>query len=113
MFHRFWFKLKRKVRYFLQRKFRGFDDSELWSLDITFANWAIPRLEQYNNINCGFPPNTTLEQFQNIINEILYGLELFRRRIEDCDNLYEETLIILEFEHSTKLFAEYIREIWT
>ncbi len=33
-----------------QRKTVGFDDSETWSLDITFANFMLPRLKRYIEI---------------------------------------------------------------
>ncbi len=37
---------KREVSYSEQRKERGFDDSETWSLSDTIANFIIPRLEK-------------------------------------------------------------------
>jgi len=37
----------REKKFKKQRKTRGFDDSELWSLRDTIANFIIPRLEEY------------------------------------------------------------------
>jgi hypothetical protein len=34
----------RAAQWALQRRTRGFDDRELWSLDITLARWLLPRL---------------------------------------------------------------------
>lgn len=35
---------RRTYRYFWQRRTRGWDDSELWALDVSFARWMLPRL---------------------------------------------------------------------
>jgi len=41
----------RKLRWFWQRRVRGFDDRELWSLDISLAEYIIPRLEAFREVN--------------------------------------------------------------
>ena len=35
------------VHFFFQRRIRGFDDSELWSLDYTILRFILPRLQRY------------------------------------------------------------------
>lgn len=35
----------RHAQWALQRRMRGFDDRELWSLDISMARWLLPRLK--------------------------------------------------------------------
>ena len=41
----------RKIRWFIQRRRRGFDARELWSLDYTIAKYIYPRLQAFNNLN--------------------------------------------------------------
>lgn len=36
----------RRLKWWIQRRRRGFDDRELWSLDYTFAEFAAPRLRE-------------------------------------------------------------------
>lgn len=38
---------KRAVRFWWQRRIRGWDDSDTWSLDHAFQQWAVPRLKRY------------------------------------------------------------------
>jgi len=49
-------KLSRKIHFLWQRLTRGFDDSELWSLNTTVAAFIEPRLRAYiDTYNHGFP----------------------------------------------------------
>jgi hypothetical protein len=50
------FKWKRALKFFIQRRIRGFDDSETWSLDYSLAKHILPRLK-------------LLKQFKTIHNE--------------------------------------------
>ncbi len=49
------FRLKRKIKFFFQRLFRGFDDSDTWDLQDTFHRWLLPRLKRFRDITCGYP----------------------------------------------------------
>jgi len=51
-----WRNGKRQIKFFFQRRKRGFDDSELWSLDNTIMNMVLPRLKAFRNLPpAGFP----------------------------------------------------------
>ena len=41
------YSLYRPILFWFQRRFRGFDDSETWSLDYTFIKWFYPRLKRF------------------------------------------------------------------
>ena len=44
----------RRAKWFVQRRKRGFDDRDLWSLDMTIAEFVYPRLKAFNEVNkCG------------------------------------------------------------
>ena len=61
-----------------QRKERGFDDSETWSLTDTVANFIIPRLERYEEI-----AKETLVRDGKLIKDIdcfLNSMKLISRR---------------------------------
>lgn len=66
------FQIKRRVKFFFQRRFRGFDDSETWSLDWTFYKWLYPRLKRFAEITCAYPGNDeypTCESWQEELNK--------------------------------------------
>ena len=41
----------RRLKWFIQRRRRGFDDRELWSLDHTIARYVYPRLKAFNKLS--------------------------------------------------------------
>lgn len=64
-------------RFKVQRLERGFDDSELWSLRDTIANFIIPRLEAYEGI-----VNDEIvrsDKLKNNINNFLNAMKLILR----------------------------------
>jgi len=48
----FW---KHKVKFFWQRRTRGFDDSTLWDLDYTILKFILPRLKAFRQVGAGYP----------------------------------------------------------
>lgn len=50
-------------RYKKQREENGFDDTETWHLDKTFALFLIPRLKRFIKVNNGFPNGETYESY--------------------------------------------------
>ena len=36
-----------RIKYFFQRRIRGFDDREIWNLDNSFYRWLYPRLKRF------------------------------------------------------------------
>lgn len=47
--------LRRIIKHFFQRRFRGFDDSETWDLDSQFYKWLYPRLKRFTEITMAYP----------------------------------------------------------
>lgn len=77
-------------KYTKQRKERGFDDSELWSLDITIAKFILPRLERYQEIKCAYPGSMTEEEWTNIVQMMISA---FNTYIYDEDLTNDEDVI--------------------
>lgn len=50
-----WCSIKQKMKFWYQRKIRGWDDSETWSLDDKLYEWLLPRLKRFNDLNCCYP----------------------------------------------------------
>ncbi len=42
--------VKRAIRHFWQRLYRGWDDSDTWSLDYSLAKLILPRLKRFKEI---------------------------------------------------------------
>lgn len=69
---------KREGKYMNQRKLRGFDDTELWSLDCTICSFIAPRLKVFIKNTMGSCPGKFIDnpdEWVNILNKMLYAFE--------------------------------------
>lgn len=73
--------IARSIRFWWQRRRRGWDDSDTWSLDLTIAYLVLPRLERFKEVNCGFPGGLgSTEEWNAILDKMIYS---FRHIIEE------------------------------
>jgi hypothetical protein len=118
--------LVRPVKLWWQRRTRGWDDSELWSLDYTILKLVYPRLKAFRegklngtplhptdvypegHEEAGLPKALTEEEWDSILGEILVG---FKMVIDaDCYPLMGEQHVRLE--RSMDLFREWFFALW-
>lgn len=119
--------LKRTVKYFFQRSMRGWDDSETWSLDHTFALWIVPRLEVLKKNKHGVPiscfngstADYTDEEYaeaRKIWNKIIDGMiQGFTTKIhqwDDNDDAWYTPEGPPEYNLAKELFAKYLDDLW-
>jgi hypothetical protein len=94
---------KREEKFIEQRKERGFDDSETWSLRDTIGNFIIPRLERYEEIAKDF-----LKRDPELVNDIesfLNAMKLITRDNGACLFTEEEEKQVQEgLEKFPKVF---------
>lgn len=61
-----------------QRKVRGFDDTELWNLDVTIIKFMLPRLKVFRDKTHGYPSDfSTFEDWQAAIDDMIYWMEKY------------------------------------
>lgn len=92
---------ERRIRYGEQRKERGFDDTELWSLDNTIIRFTLPRLKAFRNYTQSFPAGMTFEEWQGIIDKMIVGMEKYL--VDSWDEEAQEGII---------LFFTYFTHLW-
>ena len=64
------------AKYKRQRIERGFDDTELWSLDRTIAKYVLPRLIEFKKVANGYPPNfDSFEEWIAVIDKMIYSFD--------------------------------------
>ena len=68
----------REVEYSEQRKIRGFDDSETWSLTDTICRFIIPRLKRFKEVR-GTPSQLSEEDWNIILDKMILAFELTTR----------------------------------
>jgi hypothetical protein len=80
-----WFGLMRKtmtfrstkyaVKFFFQRLFRGWDDSETWALDGSLAKLILPRLKRFKELNICFPQEFTEGEWDVVLDKMVFAFE--------------------------------------
>ena len=99
----------RSVKHFFQRLFRGFDDRELWNLDITIAEFVLPRLKRFKQRSFGYPAELTPEQWDEYLHKMINSFEFVLEQNENPS--YDEK----EWEKAKEglsLFAKYYSGLW-
>lgn len=101
------------------------DNSELWNLDQTLAEYILPRLKKFQKVNIAYPgiePMSTFEAWQDAIGKMIRAFELilldemdvygdiFDKNIEE----YRKIIIELqkEIDEGLELFAKYFQYLW-
>lgn len=71
---------KREPEWRAQRLTRGFDDTEMWSLDCTITKFIAPRLkvflEKAEQIG-DHPGNITFQEWKGILEQMIEGFEIY------------------------------------
>ncbi len=102
--------IKRDFKLFKQRRTRGFDDSETWSLDHTIAKFALPRLKVFKNLDKSHPEQFTHEQWKAVIDDMIYAMEYY----DDLDkNIYDTKFDYDRIQKGCKLFGEHFGNLWS
>ena len=94
----------REELYSTQRKERGFDDSELWSLDVTISKFITPRLEQYINTY----PNGEDCDFISDCKEFLEAMKL----CASGGSIVLNTTDMEKYQQKLDLFPKIFKGLW-
>ena len=94
-----------------QRFEQGFDDTETWHLDCTFALFMIPRLKRFLEVNNGIPNGETQESYDEKINFIIKAFEnyyasdkYYNAEDHEREQLVKDVKVAIE--HLSKLWFE-------
>ena len=107
------------IKMWLQKKFRGYSDVELWNLDWTFAKWMLPKLKMFREKTIGFPFDfATLEDWQAAIDDMIFSFEFFLRDLPSSDKdigymrteQYKKDLE--RYNRGKELFGKYWPHLW-
>lgn len=106
---------KRKEKFRKQRLSRGFDDTELWNLDLTFAKFMLPRLKEFRKKTCSYPSElNNIDEWNKILDEMIEGLQLWTKHF-DWDFSSDQNTRNgnhLKVETALNHLAKYFRDLW-
>lgn len=108
------FELKCNIKYFFQRKFKGYSDVDYWNADMAIAKYAIPLIKYQKKTN-RTPGGLTQKKWHNILDKIIYSLEHFADEEKWChfntQEEYEEAE--KKIDAGMKLFAKWFAALWS
>ena len=71
--------IRRKIRFFWQRRTKGYSDDETWDLDVRIARFVLPRLLRLKELQNGYPFDLTEESWDEILDKMIFSFELVIR----------------------------------
>lgn len=86
-----------------QRLERGFDSSELWSLDCTIASFIAPRLKAFRENSGDSPYDKSRTEWEKILDEMIEGFEIYPNHFnwspEESNQNWSKVYKALEYFH--------------
>jgi hypothetical protein len=105
--HRIYMPL-REVWHWYQRRTRGWDDSDTWSLDHTIAKLVLPRIKRFKEVSICHPGHLTEQEWDDHLDKMI---ALFEFAASDDrwmlpDEAYQK------HQEGLDLFAKYFWNLW-
>ena len=101
--------IPRKIRFFFQRLWRGWDDSDTWSLDMTIAKFVLPRLIRFKELEFITPSNDLKEEEWNeILDKMIVAFKYYTSDDQFRFNIQD----FPEVEEGMILFSKHFNELW-
>ena len=100
--------IKNNIKWFIQRRKRGFDDKELWSLDDSFYKWFYPRLKAFSEKELmGYPSKYgSADHWKKILKMRVTQLEQIMKCMY-CEWVFEDGLKYLSEDELKKIKEDY------
>jgi len=74
----------RRIKWFVQRGWRGYSDRDNWSIDGFLLSILPPMLENLRKNSHGYPVDMTAEEWDTCLHNMIVGFEC-RRKLVDLD----------------------------
>ncbi len=103
-------KPERIARFDMQLATRGWDDTDLWSLDLTIAQFALPRLKAFKPFAQSFPSSITSDEWDLILDKMINAFEIMVNGDRWPALNDEDALIVQE---GCELFGKWFTNLWS
>jgi len=96
------------ARLWWQRRTRGWSDEDTWSLDMTIAQFILPRLKRFKEIENGHPAAMTEAEWDDILDQMIYSFEKYTKKWDEEPDQEMWKKIDVGFD----LFAKWFYDLW-
>ena len=101
-------RLKRWLKFKWQRITRGFSDEKLWNLDVTIAEFILPRLERLIEYQHGYPSEFTEAEWKEVLGRMIKAFKIISS--DDFWDMDVEKKCAVE--NGLDFFREYYFALW-
>lgn len=106
---------KKVFVYPFQRMFRGYDDTDLWNLDVSISKRIVRMLKDFKKVTQGYPACLdSFEEWMEILDKMIYCFDFHENHFDELYELSEE-----EYKKKLKLadegfdlFKKYYQDLW-
>ena len=103
-------RVAREFKYAYQYVTRGFSDKETWSLDMTMAEYILPRLRRFKELHDGYPHDLDEEKWIEVIDTMIKAFEISSNQFNaDAMPTVEEYKTM---QIGLDNFAKYYMNLW-
>ncbi len=67
--------VKRWLQHRVQKLTKGYSDDETWDLDYTLAEFLLPRLKRFKQLNTGHPMGMTEAEWEQYLDDMIWALQ--------------------------------------
>lgn len=103
------------LKWFWQRRTRGFDDRDLWNLDNTIIQFIYPRLKVFRDWQCehgySYPSDLDPASWLEVLNKMTKAFELLSDPNSDIEVVVDKTKKA-QIEEGLGLFTKHLRDLW-
>lgn len=91
LFARFFREICMNIKWFFQKLFKGYSDSELWNFDYTMAKWILPRLKRFKKDSISFPAELeTPDKWDEILDKMIWSFDYIVNQDKYEDEIMEK-----------------------
>ena len=63
-----------RIRYFFEKRIKGFTNYEIGDLDVLTSQFLVPRLKAFKKETYAYPTDLTMEQWQEILDDMIFSI---------------------------------------
>lgn len=108
-------KIKRSIKFWWQRRTRGWDDSETWNLDVSLAKLILPRLKKFKQIKNGSPSLDEIrtdDDWDIILDKMIIAFNFIQDEEKFFDVRDERKEEYKQTQEGLDLFSKYFMSLW-
>lgn len=105
-------KVIRAIKFWWQRRTRGWDDSETWCLSESIARVIAPRLRRFREISYISPYNIAIEEWVLDLELMIFAFETIAADEDGSRTWQDDPAISLKVKHGLKLFSKRYLDLW-